>query len=129
VLPEPDEEDCLKPTNTAEYLASLSDEKRAALEQIRDAIRSAAPGAEEGFSYDMPLFRLGDQPLLWCAAWKNHYSLYPMSAAMVRTHAADIDTYETSKGTIRFPASEPLPLALVKKLVKARIAELRENGK
>jgi uncharacterized protein YdhG (YjbR/CyaY superfamily) len=113
-----------KPGSTDEYLATLTGEQRAAVEALRDAIRAAAPGVEEGFSYAMPLFRLGGKPLVWYAAWKKHYSLYPLSGGMLRAHAADIEGYETSKGTIRFPASRPLPLDLVRKLVAARIAEL-----
>ena len=118
-----------KPASTGEYLTTLTGEQRAVIEEFRDAIRAAAPDAEEGFSYGMPLFRLDGKPLVWYAAWKKHYSLYPLSAAMLREHAAEIEGYETAKGTIRFPASRPLPLDLVKKLVRARIAELRENGR
>jgi uncharacterized protein YdhG (YjbR/CyaY superfamily) len=118
-----------KPANTDEYLATFTGDQRAAVGELREVIRAAASGAEEGFSYGMPLFRLDGKPLVWYAAWKKHYSLYPLSAAMLRAHAADIESYETSKGTIRFPASRPLPLDLVKKLVAARIAEVLANGK
>jgi uncharacterized protein YdhG (YjbR/CyaY superfamily) len=118
-----------KPKDTTEYLATLTRERQAGVEALRQAIRAAAPGAEESFGYGMPAFGLGGKPLVWYAAWKHHYSLYPLSAAMLRAHAADIEGYETAKGTIRFPASRPLPLDLVAKLVAARAGELRANGR
>lgn len=116
------------PANIDEYLSTLTADQRAGHQALRDAIAAAAPGAEASFSYGMPAFRLHGKPLVWYAAWKKHYSLYPLSAALLQAHAAEVDRYETAKGTIRFPASEPLPLELVRKLVRARAAELRENG-
>ena len=117
-----------KPASTAEYLATLDAGQRAGVEALRDAIRAAAPEAEEAFGYGMPAFRLDGKPLVWYAAWKRHFSLYPLSASMLREHAAEIAGYETAKGTIRFPASAPLPVALVRGLVASRMAELREGG-
>jgi uncharacterized protein YdhG (YjbR/CyaY superfamily) len=112
-----------KPKSIDDYLDALTDDKRAALQKLRKSIRAAAPEAEECISYSLPAFRLDGRMLVAFGAAASHCSFYPGSGATVEAHARDLQRYDTSKGTIRFPAGKPLPAALVRKLVKARIAE------
>ena len=111
-----------KPQNIDEYLAPLSIEKRAALEKLRRAIKSAAPKAEECISYQVPGFRLGGRLLVSFGAAANHCAFYP-GAFPVEAHKDELKAYDISKGTIRFQSDSPLPATLVRKLVKTRIAE------
>jgi uncharacterized protein YdhG (YjbR/CyaY superfamily) len=112
-----------KPQTIDEYLAALSDDKRAALEKLRKTIRAAAPKAEECISYQLPAFRLEGRMLVAFGATTNHCAFYPMSSSTVEAYSDELQDYDTSKGTIRFQADNPLPATLVRKLVKARIAE------
>ena len=116
----------VKPRTIDEYLAPLSSDKRAALEKLRRTIHAAAPGAEECISYMIPAFRLGGRMLVAFGAGANHCAFYP-GAHPIEAHKQILKSYDISKGTIRFPADEPLPATLVRKLVKARIAEQGER--
>jgi uncharacterized protein YdhG (YjbR/CyaY superfamily) len=118
-----------KPKTIDEYLAAVSADKRAALEKLRQSIKAIVPKAEECISYGLAAFSLNGRPLVAFGAGANHCAFYPMSASTVAAHKDDLKTYDTSKGTIRFPADKPLPVALVRKLVKARIAENERRGR
>ncbi len=111
-----------KPQTIDEYLAPLSNEKRAALEKLRRAIKSAAPKAEECISYQIPAFRLGGRMLVAFGAAATHCAFYP-GAFPVKAHKDELKAYDTSKGTIRFQADSPLPATLVRKLVKTRVEQ------
>jgi uncharacterized protein YdhG (YjbR/CyaY superfamily) len=106
-----------------EFLAAVPEAARAALEKLRQAIRAAAPNATESINYGVPAFKYNGHPLVSFGAAKNHCSFYVQSPAVMRAHAAQLKGYDVATGTVHFPADKPLPAALVKKLVKARIAE------
>jgi uncharacterized protein YdhG (YjbR/CyaY superfamily) len=112
-----------KPKTIDEYLASVGDDQRVALEKLRRTIRVAAPKAEECISYQLPAFRLNGRMLVAFGATAKHCALYLMSGSTVAAHEDELQDFDTSKGTIRFSADKPLPAALVRKLVKARIVE------
>ena len=113
----------IKAQSIDEYLAALSDDKRAVLERLRKTIRAAVPKAEECLSYGLPAFRLNGRPLVAFGATESHCAFFPMSGITVEAHKHELKEYRTSKGTIRFQADNPLPASLVRKLVEARIAE------
>jgi uncharacterized protein YdhG (YjbR/CyaY superfamily) len=111
-----------------EYLAGVSEEQRVALERLRATIRAAAPTAEECISYGLAAFRLDGKPLVAFGATPRHCAFYPMNGQTVADFADELEGFQTSKGTIRFQPDKPLPVALVKRLVKARIAENESRG-
>jgi uncharacterized protein YdhG (YjbR/CyaY superfamily) len=110
-----------KPKTHDDYLAAVTEDKRAALQKLRRAIKAAAPTAEECVSYQVPAFRLNGKFLVAYGAATNHCAFYPGST--VKALKRELKGYDTSKGTIRFPVNRPLPSALVRKLVKLRIEQ------
>jgi uncharacterized protein YdhG (YjbR/CyaY superfamily) len=117
------------PKNVDEYLADVPEPARSTLNKIRAVIRSAVPPeAAEGISYGMPAFKYKGS-LVGFAAFSNHCSFFPMNPAVLETFKSELKSYHTSKGTIRFPLDQPLPAGLVKKLVKARVAQNEQKGK
>ena len=113
-----------EPTTVDEYLASLPDERRLAMTQLRQAINAAAPEATEVLAYKMPALRShGDQFLVSYDAYKAHYSLFPASDAVIEAGGDELTPHLFGSGTIRFPADKPIPVATVTKIVKIRLAE------
>jgi uncharacterized protein YdhG (YjbR/CyaY superfamily) len=98
-----------------DYIASFAPETRAALESVRQAIRSAAPGTEEGISYGIPAFKLGDRYVVWFAGWKRHISVYPIPSGDASLDA-ELAPYAAAKGTLRFRLDRPVPLGLIARI-------------
>jgi uncharacterized protein YdhG (YjbR/CyaY superfamily) len=111
-------------TEIDEFLAKLPPATREALENLRRTIAAAAPDAIEGIGYGVPAFKYRSRPLVSFGAGKDHCSFYVQSPAVLDEHRDELAGYDTAKGTIRFRPEKPLPIRLVKKLVKARIAEV-----
>jgi uncharacterized protein YdhG (YjbR/CyaY superfamily) len=110
-------------TSVDGYIAALPDERRAVMAEMRRVVNAAAPEATEVISYKMPALRSHGQFLVSYDAFKRHYSLVPASDAVVTGLGAEIEPYLAGKGTIRFPADQPLPLDLITRIVKIRVAE------
>lgn len=110
------------PKSIDDYLSTLSNDKRSALEKLRKDIKAAAPTAEECISYQLPSFRLDGRMLASFGAWADHCAFYP-AAFPIEANKKDLKAYKTSKGTIQFPAAKPLPATLVRKLIKNGIAD------
>jgi uncharacterized protein YdhG (YjbR/CyaY superfamily) len=113
-------------TNIDEYLARVPEPARSTLNKVRAAIRSAVPAeATEAISYGIPAFKY-TQVLVWFAAFADHCSFFP-TAAVMEAFRNELKDFRTSKGTIRFPTDKPLPAALIKKMVKARVAQVESH--
>jgi uncharacterized protein YdhG (YjbR/CyaY superfamily) len=118
-----------KPRDIDDYLSRAHADHRAALERLRRQVQAAAPRSEECITYNLPGFRLDGRVLVAFGDAARHCSLYPMSAAWIQAHRSELARYDTSKGTVRFQPEAPLPAALVRKLVRARIAENAARAK
>jgi uncharacterized protein YdhG (YjbR/CyaY superfamily) len=110
------------PQTVDDYLAALPPEERAVLEKLRAAIRSAAPEAEEGISYRIPLYKHHGH-LVGFAAFKNHCSLFVTNSDVQKRFAKELEPYRINNTSIHFTVDKPLPQGLVKRIVEARIAE------
>lgn len=110
-------------TTVEEYLKDIPADKLAALEKLRKTIRSVVPKAEEYISYGMPTFKHFNKALVGYAAFKEHCSLFPYNSTLVKAYAEELKAYKTSKGTIQFAVDKPLPVSLIKKIVKERMKE------
>jgi uncharacterized protein YdhG (YjbR/CyaY superfamily) len=112
-----------------EYIISQPEAVRGVLKRVRSIIRKAVPGADEVISYQIPAYKLHGRPVLYFAGWKEHFSLYPSTDRLVAAFKDDLGTYEISKGTIRFPLSEPVPVKLIEGIAKFRAKEVTEREK
>ena len=110
-----------------EYLAAQPEAAQATLRRVRAAIRKALPDAEERISYQIPAYKLHGGTVLYFAGWKEHFSLYPASAALVAAFGDELAPFVVSKGTIRFPLSRPVPVTLVERIAKFRGEEARAH--
>jgi uncharacterized protein YdhG (YjbR/CyaY superfamily) len=115
--------------SVTEYIASKPRDVQVLLKRVRAAIRKGVPAAEEGISYQIPAYKLNGVPVVYFAGWKNHFSLYPVSDALRAAFKNELAGYEISKGTIRFPYSEPVPADLIERLAKFRAEQLIKRDK
>jgi len=107
------------------YLKIVPEAARDGVERLRALIRAVAPKAVESRSYGILGYKLDGRPFVYCGGFKQHVSLYPVTAAMRRDHADAIAPFQASKGTLKFPLDTPLPVALIKRLLKTRLKELQ----
>jgi uncharacterized protein YdhG (YjbR/CyaY superfamily) len=118
-------------TSVDEYIAAQPEAMRGTLGRVRSTILKAVPGAEEVISYKIPTYKLHSAPVLYFAGWKQHYSLYPATQRTVAAFKDELAPYKVSKGTIRFPLSQPVPVKLIARIATFRAKEIaqREQAK
>ncbi len=117
-----------KPKSVDEYISAFPKETQKLLKQMRATIQEVAPKAEEVISYSMPGYKLNGM-LVWFAGFKNHIGFYPKGSSAIEAFKKELTGYKTSKGAVQFPMDEPLPITLIKKMVKFRIAQNIEKAK
>ena len=115
--------------SVAEYIAAQPEAVQGVLRRVRSTIRKAVPGAEEVISYQIPTYKVNGRPLLYFAAWRLHYSLYPSTDRVVAAFKDALAPYKVNKGTIRFPLSEPVPMKLIEGIAKLRAQDVAEREK
>ena len=118
----------MAPRDIDEYLAALDERRRTSLQELRQTIVGVIPNAEECISYGMPAFRLEGKVIAGFAAFKNHLSYLPHSGSVFRELADDLAGYDSTTGSLHFPIDQPLPKALVKKLIAIRLKEVRSRA-
>ncbi len=116
-------------TSVDEYIASQPDRTRGILERVRATIRKAIPGAEETLSYQIPTYKIGGTAAIYFAGWKEHFSIYPATQTLMTDLGDDLAPYKISKGTIRFELSDAVPVKLITRIAKHRMAEVRAKVK
>ena len=107
-----------------DYIAAQTEEVRAILDSVRRAIRKAAPAAEESISYDIPTYKIKGERLIYFAAWKHHYSLYPVTERDLAECVAATDSFDIRKSTIRFSYDAPVPAKLIERITKHRLRQI-----
>jgi uncharacterized protein YdhG (YjbR/CyaY superfamily) len=115
--------------NVDEYIAAQPEAGQAVLRTVRSAIRKALPKAEEVISYKMPAYKLKGAVILYFAAWKKHYSLYPAGDQLVAAFKNELTPYKVSKGTIRFPLGKPVPVKMIERIAKFRATEVAKRDR
>lgn len=117
------------PKNIPDYIAGFPRPVQAILKRVRGIVRKAVPAAEESITYQIPTYKLNGRPVIYFAAFKEHYSIYPSNPRLVAAFKDKLAGYEMSKGTIRFPLSEPVPVKLIEGIVKFRAKEVSQPAK
>lgn len=117
-----------KYANVDEYMANLPRDRRVVMEQLRRTITEAAPEAREVIAYNMPAVRIGDRFLASYEAYKDHYSIFPWTERMREELGDAVEPYIHGKGTLRFPANDPIPMVLVRRIIEIRLGEVSERG-